>query len=147
MLFRLKALKWYIICHSCCLVWGPKPVISLRNSFVFYRFLKCSVSHISFRFLATCRLFCENMSHIFYQITNSLLADLGVQLMGLHVLMLDKLQKTDIHYKLTFSHLDFSERVQVSNILNTVIEVLLQTFHSTCALLSKTNIHIVNHKS
>ena len=24
------------ICHGYCLIWGPKPIISLRNSLVFY---------------------------------------------------------------------------------------------------------------
>ena len=45
---------------------GSKPIISLRNSFVFYWFLKCSMSHISFNSLVTCRLFCENRSHIHF---------------------------------------------------------------------------------
>ena len=44
---------------------GFKPIISLRNSFVFYWFLKCSISHISFSSLATCRSFCENRSQMF----------------------------------------------------------------------------------
>ena len=39
-MFRLEALKWYIICQACYLIWGPKPIISLRNSFDFYWFLK-----------------------------------------------------------------------------------------------------------
>ena len=63
-LFRLKAVKWYIICQGCCLIWGPKSIISLRNSFVFYWFLKWSMSHISFSSLATCRSFCENRSQM-----------------------------------------------------------------------------------
>ena len=64
MLLRLSALKWYIICQGCWLIWGQKSMISLRNSFVFYWILKCSMSHISFSSLATCRSFCENRSHI-----------------------------------------------------------------------------------
>ena len=36
----------------------------MRNSFAFYWFLKCSMSHISFSSLATCRSFCENRSHL-----------------------------------------------------------------------------------
>ena len=43
---------------------GPKTVFSLWNSFVFYWFLKCSMSHISFSSLATCRSFCENRSQV-----------------------------------------------------------------------------------
>ena len=43
---------------------GPKPIITLRNSFVFYWFLECSMSRISFSSLVTCRSFCENRSHI-----------------------------------------------------------------------------------
>ena len=65
-MFRLKALKWYIICQGGCLIWGPKPIISLRNSFVFCWFLKCSMSHISFCSLTTCRSFCESRSHLMY---------------------------------------------------------------------------------
>ena len=26
MMFRLYALKWYIICQGWCLIWGPKPI-------------------------------------------------------------------------------------------------------------------------
>ena len=49
-------------------IWGPKPIIfiSLRNSYVFYWILKCSMNHVSFSSLATCRSFCENRSHIMY---------------------------------------------------------------------------------
>ena len=64
-MFKLWALKWYIICQGCCLIWGQKPIISFRNSFVFYWFLQCSVSHISFSSLATCRSFCENRSQMY----------------------------------------------------------------------------------
>ena len=35
----------------------------LQKFFVFYWFLKCSMSHISFSSLVTCRSFCENRSH------------------------------------------------------------------------------------
>ena len=66
MLFRLQALKRHIIYQGCCLIWGPNPIISLRNPFVFYWFLTCSMSHISFSSLATCRSFCENRSQLWY---------------------------------------------------------------------------------
>ena len=41
-----------------------KTIFSLSNSFVFYWFLKCSMSHTSFSSLATCRSFCDNRSHM-----------------------------------------------------------------------------------
>ena len=63
MLFRLLALKWYIICHGCCLIWGPKRIISLEKFLCFLLILKCKMSHISFSSLATCRSFRENRSH------------------------------------------------------------------------------------
>ena len=49
-LFRFSALKWYIKCQGYCLIWGPKPIISFRNSFVFYWLLTCLVSHIPFSY-------------------------------------------------------------------------------------------------
>ena len=79
MLTQTLTLKWYIICQGCCLFWVQKPIISLTDSFVFYwflkcsmshvsfsslKFLKCSMSHVSFSSLATCRSVCENMSHL-----------------------------------------------------------------------------------
>ena len=56
--------KMIYVCYGCCLILGPNPLFTLRNSFVFYWFLKCSMSHISFSSLATCRSFCENRSHM-----------------------------------------------------------------------------------
>ena len=41
-----------------------KTIFTLSNSFVFYWFLKCSMSHTSFSSLATCRSFCDNRSHM-----------------------------------------------------------------------------------
>ena len=49
---RVDALFWVRIHYS------------LRNSFVFCWFLECSLSHISFNSLETCRSFCENRSHM-----------------------------------------------------------------------------------
>ena len=64
MLFRILSFKMiYILCKGCCFIWGPKPIISLR-SFLFYWFLTCSVSHISFSSLATYCSFCENRSQL-----------------------------------------------------------------------------------
>ena len=70
MFFRFLALKWYIICQGCCFILGPKPIISLRNCFVFYWILTCPVSHLSFSSLVACRSFCENRFHLWLQITN-----------------------------------------------------------------------------
>ena len=53
--------------------WNPKPIISLRNSFVFCWFLSCSVSRISFSSLAkTYQSFCENRS---YMVSNMILKE------------------------------------------------------------------------
>ena len=41
-----------------------KTIFTLSNSFVFYWFLKCSMSHTSFNSLVTCRSFCDNRSHM-----------------------------------------------------------------------------------
>ena len=49
--------------QGCCFIWGPKIIIFLRNPIVFYWFLICSVGHISFSLMATCRSFCKNRSH------------------------------------------------------------------------------------
>ena len=45
-----------------------KPIISVRNSFVFCWFLKWSVSHISFISLLTCRSFNENRSDVTFYV-------------------------------------------------------------------------------
>ena len=54
----------YVIYQGCCLIWGPKHIISMRNCFVLHWLLTYWVSRISFGSLATCRSLCENSSYI-----------------------------------------------------------------------------------
>ena len=49
---------------------GSKSYYFLEKLLVFYWFPTCSVSHISFTSLATCRSFCENRFHLWLQIAN-----------------------------------------------------------------------------
>ena len=54
---------------------GPKTHYFLEKFLFFYWFLKCSMSHISFSSLATCRSFCGNRSHIMVVSTIAIVLD------------------------------------------------------------------------